>query len=542
MSDDKVAPGTGPEAVSKIREADKYRLIVENTPLLVSTATMEMEPVFTYASPSHEVVLGYRPEEMVGQSIFALAHPDDVGKMRAVLQDQVPWAASGEVPGPGDSAMVEAEGRLRHADGSWKNMRIVGRSIGQELMFAAQDITEQSEAHERLVESEERFRLMFENAPDGYYIIDREGRFIDGNKRAEELVGAPRNELIGKSFFSVGLIHPKHLPRAAAHLARNLLGRRAGPTELLIRQKGGTWINIEITTFPVNHRAGRWILGIARDITERKKNEAVQEEARALAEAASKAKSSFLADMSHELRTPLNAIIGFSEILLDENVGNPNAIQKEYLQDIKQSGWHLLNVIDEVLDLAKIESGQMELQRGPVSVEAIVQTGLTMVREKAQKNGITLSSKVVGVPDFVALDERKVKQVIFNLLSNSVKFTPNGGKVSLQASYFPHSANEVDGEDAPEMTGEGGILVVEVTDTGIGFAPEFLDSLFEPFVQGEQVSRDGPKGTGLGLALSRRLAELHDGHLSALSDGPGKGSHFTAAFPTWETIPEESYD
>jgi PAS domain S-box-containing protein len=392
------------------------------------------------------------------------------------------------------------------------------------------------------IQEEDKYRLMFENAPDGYYIIDRDGRFIDGNKRAEELVGAPREEFIGKSFFSVGLIHPKHLPRAAAHMARNLMGRRAGPEELLVRQKGGTWVNIEITTIPVDHSAGRWILGIARDITERKKSEAALEEARQRAEAASKAKSSFLADMSHELRTPLNAIIGFSEILQDDAMGNPSALQKEYLEDIRQSGWHLLNLIDEVLDLAKIESGKMELTRRPVAVEAAVQTGITMVRERAQKRGLTLTSTVEDMPEFVSLDERKVKQVIFNLLSNAVKFTPSGGYVNLQASYFWHAAHSAEDEDPMETTGEGGILVIEVTDTGIGIAPELIESLFEPFVQGEQVSPDGPKGTGLGLPLSRRLAELHGGHLSALSDGPGRGSQFTATFPTWEVDPEDSDD
>ncbi len=529
-------------AGSQIREADKYRLIVENTPLMVATATMAADPIITYASPSHEVALGHRPEDLIGLSAMSIAHPDDRPMIAKILAEQMPSMTANQGPAPGEGLNAELNVRLRHADGTYKLHSIVGRSLGRELMFVSQDISEQTDALQRLVESEERFRLMFENAPDGYYIIDREGRFVDGNKRAEAMVNAPREEFIGKSFFSVGLVHPKHLPRAAAHLARNLMGRPAGPDELLIRQKGGNWMSVEITTFPVEHREGRWILGIARDITERKKNEAVLEKARKRAEAASRAKSSFLADMSHELRTPLNAIVGFSEILLDKEMGAPTPTQEEYLQDIQRSGWHLLNLIDEILDLAKVESGKMELRRGPVSVESVVQTGLTMLREKAMKHGISLASSVEEMPDFVSLDERKVKQVVFNLLSNAVKFTPDGGKVEIRASYFWHAAHTSDGEDPMESTGEGGILVIDVTDNGIGIDPASLEGLFEPFVQGEQEVKERAKGTGLGLALSRRLAELHGGHLSALSDGLGKGSHFTAAFPTWEVDPEDPYE
>lgn len=542
MVSDETTRGPRGESASLIGAEHKYRLIVENTPVLVSTATMARDPVFTYVSPSHQAVLGYSVDELLGTRVIALAHADDQPRLRQLLAEQL-----GDVAGVGGGGLAtevgaQAEARLRHADGTWRHFDIVGKSLGGELMFVANDITAQSDARQRLEESEELFKLLFENAPDAYYILDEAGRFLDGNKCAEELVDSTREEFLGKSIFSVGLLHPKHLPRAAANLARNLTGRRTGPDEYLLRRRKGDWINVEVSTYPVVHKKGRMILGIARDITVRKEFEAVLENARDLAESANEAKSSFLADMSHELRTPLNAIIGFSEILLDKEYGEPTPTQAEYLEDIRKSGWHLLNLIDDILDLAKVESGRMELHRGPVSVPSVLQTGVSMVREKAHKHGIALESDLESVPDYLSLDERKVKQVVFNLLSNAVKFTPDGGEVKVQARYFDHAPHPAEGEETMETTGESGILVIEVTDTGIGIAPEFMPSLFEPFVQGEASTGRAPHGTGLGLSLSRRLAELHGGSLTANSDGPDRGSQFTAAFPTWEVSPEDGHE
>ena len=224
-------------------------------------------------------------------------------------------------------------------------------------------------------------------------------------------------------------------------------------------------------------------------------------------EAASRHKSEFLANMSHELRTPLNAIIGFSEVLLEQMFGSVNDKQRDYLDDILSSGRHLLVLINDVLDLSKVEAGMLELQLSTFSLPAVLQGGVTIVRERAVRHGITLSLDVSPDVSEVEADELKVKQVIFNLLANAVKFTPDGGRVYLRARQM---GNEVH---------------VAVADTGIGIDPADLDRIFEEFQQAGQ-----REGSGLGLALAQRFVQLHGGTLTVESE-VGVGSTFTFTLP-----------
>ena len=232
-------------------------------------------------------------------------------------------------------------------------------------------------------------------------------------------------------------------------------------------------------------------------------------------EAASRHKSEFLANMSHELRTPLNAIIGFSQVLRDEMVGPVNPKQAEYLDDITSSGNHLLSLINDVLDLSKVEAGQVELQVHPFSLREALERGVVMVRERATEEGVRVAFAADPEVDVVDGDERRIKQVIFNLLSNAVKFTPPGGEIDV-------SAMRVNGE-----------VRVSVADTGPGIAPEDRDRIFEEFQQSE--SGVGLReGTGLGLALSKRFVELHGGRIWLESE-LGRGSTFTFALPAGST-------
>jgi len=211
--------------------------------------------------------------------------------------------------------------------------------------------------------------------------------------------------------------------------------------------------------------------------------------------------------MSHELRTPLNAIIGFSEVLLEQMFGSVNDKQRNYLDDILSSGRHLLVLINDVLDLSKVEAGMLELQLSTFSLPAVLQGGVTIVRERAVRHGITLSLDVSPDVSEVEADELKVKQVIFNLLANAVKFTPDGGRVYLRARQL---GNEVH---------------VAVADTGIGIDPADLDRIFEEFQQAGQ-----REGSGLGLALAQRFVQLHGGTLTVESE-VGVGSTFTFTLP-----------
>ena len=229
-------------------------------------------------------------------------------------------------------------------------------------------------------------------------------------------------------------------------------------------------------------------------------------------EVASQHKSEFLANMSHELRTPLNAIIGFSEVLLEQMFGELNAKQDEYLQDILASGRHLLSLINDILDLSKVEAGHMELEPDAFSLPEALQNGLTMLKERASRHGIELSLELDPRLSVVEADERKVKQVVFNLLSNAVKFTPDGGQVTLAARL-----------DEAEVQ-------ISVRDTGIGITPEDQARIFEEFQQARHQPMKTREGTGLGLTLSKRFVELHGGRIWVESE-PGVGSTFSFTLP-----------
>jgi signal transduction histidine kinase len=228
-------------------------------------------------------------------------------------------------------------------------------------------------------------------------------------------------------------------------------------------------------------------------------------------EATSQHKSEFLANMSHELRTPLNAIIGFSQVLREEMFGSVNEKQAEYLDDILSSGNHLLSLINDVLDLSKVEARQIELEVRPFSMRATLERGVVMVREQATEGGVEVGLEADPGVDLVEGDERRIKQVIFNLLSNAVKFTPAGGAVDV-------SAARVNGE-----------VRISVADTGPGIAPADHERIFEEFQQTE-TGVDQREGTGLGLALSKRLVELHGGRIWLESE-LGKGSTFVFTLP-----------
>ena len=230
-----------------------------------------------------------------------------------------------------------------------------------------------------------------------------------------------------------------------------------------------------------------------------------------LLEAASRHKSEFLANMSHELRTPLNAIIGFSEVLNERMFGELNDKQAEYLKDIHASGTHLLSLINDILDLSKVEAGRMELELSTFSLPAAIDSALTLVRERATRRGVALQASIHHGIGEMSGDERKIRQVLLNLLSNAIKFTPEGGRIEVTA--------------APE----NGAVDVSVIDTGVGIAPEDHEAVFEEFRQvGESAAKQ--EGTGLGLALCRKFVELHGGKIWVTS-ALGAGSTFTFRLP-----------
>ena len=244
------------------------------------------------------------------------------------------------------------------------------------------------------------------------------------------------------------------------------------------------------------------------------------------AEKANKAKSEFLANMSHELRTPLNHIIGFTDLVVEERFGELNETQSDFLKDVKNSSHHLLSLINDILDISKVEAGKHEIDLAPIKIRELLENSLVMVNEKSIKAGIKLSYDLDGIPQTIIADERKLKQIMYNLLSNAVKFTPPRGEVKIKAEACEIHKGE--DEDSTSIT-KG--IKVGVCDTGIGLAPENIECIFNPFEQVDNSMSRKYQGTGLGLALTKNFVELHGGKIWAESQGKNKGSNFKFVLP-----------
>ena len=408
--------------------------------------------------------------------------------------------------------------------------------------------------------SEEKYRLIFENSFDVIYTVDSQFRALSVSPSVKNTLGYDPEELLGKPFWELGIIAPEYLKSALADSLRVLSGEKIQPSvyELIAKDGSRRWGEISGAPLQRDGKVDAWI-SIGRDITERKRAEdelrrardelevRVRErtkelrEAQEAAEAANRAKSEFLANMSHELRTPLNAIIGFTELVVDGQAGSLNKTQREYLHDVLGSSRHLLSLINDVLDLAKVEAGKMDLEIKNVSLRDILEGSLVMVKEKALKHRIRVTMDLNGVPGEVEADERKLKQVFYNLLSNAVKFTPDGGRVEVRGDLVSRQngvwleRNGADIQppadiDIDEQRGRDWVFL-SVADTGIGIQERDLERIFSPFEQVDGSSSRRYAGTGLGLSLARQIVELHGGKIWAESEGLGKGSRFRFAIP-----------
>ncbi len=405
--------------------------------------------------------------------------------------------------------------------------------IGTDNTARKQVEDERMRLDQRLRDQHFYTRSLIESNIDALMTTDPRGIITDVNTQTEALTGCTRDELIGAPFRN----YFTDADRAEAGINRVLAEGKVTNYELTARARDGklTVVSYNATTFHDRDRRLQGVFAAARDVTELKRFERALQQKNAELEDASRMKSEFLANMSHELRTPLNAIIGFSEVLRDGLVGAMSDKQRSFTGDILRSGQHLLSLINDILDLSKVEAGKMLLDLDPVEVSSLFVNSLTIVREKAAARHLRLTLEAEDGLGSIMVDARKVKQIVYNLLSNAVKFTADGGAVTLRAARVPRSHVGALG-DRPgrafmpsENTFEE-FLEISVTDSGIGIAADDLEHLFKPFSQIDSGLARKFEGTGLGLAMVKLLADLHGGSV-AVESAVGAGSQFTVWLP-----------
>jgi len=380
------------------------------------------------------------------------------------------------------------------------------------IAIAAQD--RQRAADAAAAKGAAMYRFLADNAMDLITRHSSDGRIRFASPAILALLGRLPEEITGLAVQS--LAHPDDLPAVEAALADSSYHGRAGSAEVRLRHRDGHFVWTEIRCRPAQIGLGEPadIVAVTRDITERKGHERALVEARDAALDASRAKTRFLANMSHELRTPLNAIIGFSEVMTREMFGVLSPRYQEYSRLIHESGAHLLDLINSVLDMSKIEAGKFELVEELFDLEETADSAVRYLKIPAERSGVALKLNVAPGARLVFADRRAVKQILVNLLSNGVKYTPRGGEVRVKARVLEQ--------------GQG--IEITVSDTGTGISKQDLARLGKPFEQVENAETRAKEGTGLGLALVKSLAQMHGG--SAVLDSVlGEGTTVTVRLP-----------
>ena len=446
--------------------------------------------------------IGVEAEKVIGSSVFEIA-PRELA--------EIYQKADAELIERGGEQIYETA--VMYADGTTHDVqfhkRVYHKPDGSTggIIGAMLDITEQKK-------SEEQFKKLVENAPDPLYVHDSNGKILQVNDKALEILGYTYENILQLNVTDIDV-------ESNLDDLRPVWGSMQGTKSFKghHRRYDGSVFPVEIHVSKIGPDSNPLFMATTRDMTERNNVEQELIVARERAEYASYAKSEFLANMSHELRTPLNSIIGFSEAIKSEIFGPIGGEQyKSYLENIHQSGSHLLTVINDILDMSKIEAQHLDMNEVPVDIRSLINDCLRMMSERIERSGLALTTRTDDRINRIHADELRLRQILINLLSNAIKFTPRAGKIEV--------ACQLNDDDDIEIM---------VMDSGIGIPQSDMERVFEPFIQVREHSTRTHEGTGLGLSLVRSLVHLHNGNVSLVST-IGKGTCVTVTLPSTRLI------
>ncbi|WP_440951975.1 PAS domain S-box protein [Methanococcoides sp. FTZ1] len=450
--------------------------------------------------------LGYSEDELLQLTAFDPIHPDDREDVRSFFEELV----------LGKRQYLHFEKRFVRKDGSivWGHASAVllhsSRNNSFCVMALVQDITDRKKAEVALKESEKKYSKIVENGNDGIVII-QDGLIKYANSKAAEITGRTKEEIIGKS--SLEFVAKESRKWIQQREKERFEYGKVFPDkfELYGICKDGSKVPIEYSSSLIEYEGRPAAMSIVRDITERKINEKLFIE-KTKVEATSRAKSEFISTMSHEMRTPLTIIIGYADLLYLQNFGELNQKQKNYVGTILESAKHLLALINDTLDLSKIEASKMELNIEEVSINDVIDDVRTTLMPLTSSKNIDILANVNTDIATIKVDKMKFKQILYNFVSNALKFTPEKGTITIETRPVSN------------------MIQIDVIDTGIGISEENMKELFQPFQQVNNHETREQRGTGLGLTLVKKFVEMHGGEVWVQSE-VGKGSTFGFTMP-----------
>jgi PAS domain S-box-containing protein len=517
------------DGLSKHLEAERWlAAIVESSDDAIISKTLD--GIITSWNSGAQRIFGYAADEAIGKPVTILIPPELWHEETEILRR----LRSGERVDHYETTRLRKDGRtiivsltispIQDASGAITGVSKIARDVTEHRRLLA---SEQLARAEMLVER--KFHELIENAPDAILQVDSTGKITIANRTAELMFGYSPDEFIGMQVDTL-------VPQAAraGHAARRAVFEAAGVSrpmglglDLRALRKDGSEVPVEISLSPAQTENGVYVTAVIRDVTERKRAEQQIESLKASylaelearhreAERLNQLKSEFIASVSHELRTPLHTIIGFAELLHEQEAGTLNEKQSRFVHHIRSDSDHLLSLINDVLDLSRIEAGGLAVRTEGLSLQSVISEAVNAIRPQADSKKIAIREE--RIPDVsVFADLLRVRQILYNLLSNGVKFTDPGGEVRVAA--------RLDGDHAQ----------ITVSDTGMGISPVECDKIFDKFYQVGYTTTGVRQGTGLGLAICKQLVEMQSGTIWVDSE-LGHGSHFHFTLPAHQNV------